>query len=167
MGITLARFFVVSYSPPPAGLAMQAAFATPRLSWVERVVLAAAGSVLVGLLVTAALLTPDPAGLGTHRQLGLPRCTIVEWYGIRCPSCGMTTSWAYLVRGRLISALVANAGGTLLALVAMACGPWLIASGLWGRWLAGPPREGLTLGVGLVIVVVTLTQWTLRLSLGW
>jgi hypothetical protein len=167
MRISLARFFVVSYSPPPAELAVQTPLAAPRLAWIERVVLATGGSVLVGLLATAALLTPDPAGMGTHQQLGLPRCTIVEWYGIRCPSCGMTTSWAHVVRGRLVSALAANAGGTLLALVAMICGPWLIVSGLRGRWLAGPPREGWTLTVGLAIVVVTLTQWTLRLSLGW
>jgi NAD(P)-dependent dehydrogenase (short-subunit alcohol dehydrogenase family) len=27
--------------------------------------------------------------------------------------------------------------------------------------------EGLTLALGLTIIVVTLTQWTLRVALGW
>ena len=157
----------MSYSPPPAGLPWQASAVAPRLRWLDRLVLALAGTVLLGLLVTAAWLTPNPQGMGTHQQLGLPPCTIVQWYGIRCPSCGMTTSWAHLLRGHVVAALRANAGGALLALTALACGPWLLASGLRGRWLIGPPREGLTLAIGLLIVVVTIAQWTLRLSLGW
>ena len=79
----------------------------------------------------------------------------------------MTTAWAHLLRGQVVLALQANAGGTLLALAAAACGPWLLASGVVGRWLVARPREGLTLAIGLLIVVVTITQWTLRLSLGW
>jgi len=133
----------------------------------ERLVLIAAGSLLLALLATAAWLTPSPRGLGTHQQLGLPPCTIVAWFGIRCPSCGMTTAWAHLLRGQVVSALRANAGGAMLALAAAVCGPWLLGSGLRGRWLVSPPREMLTLAVGLTIVVVTLTQWVLRISLGW
>src|SRR5262245_11862434 len=97
----------------------------------------AAGGVLVALLVTASRLTPSPQGLGTHRQLGLPPCTVLDWFGIRCPSCGMTTSWAHVARGRVLAATQANAGGALLALAAAACGPWLVGSGLCGRWLIG------------------------------
>ena len=119
------------------------------------------------LLVTAACLTPNPRGMGTHRQLGLPSCTFVQWFGVRCPSCGMTTSWAHLVRVHVASAFRANAGGALLAAVAMTCGPWLLISGLRGRWLVGPPREMAMLAVGLTIVAVTLIDWTLRLSFGW
>ena len=63
--------------------------------------------------------------------------------------------------------LQANAGGALLAMAAAVCGPWLVGSGLLGRWLIRPPREGLTLAIGLTIVLVTLTQWTVRISLGW
>jgi hypothetical protein len=137
------------------------------MRWLDRAVLALAGSLLLAMLVTAAWLTPSPRGIGTHQQLGLPPCTVVQWFGFRCPSCGMTTSWAYLLRGHVVPALRANAGGALLALSAAACAPWLLVSGLRGRWLIGRPREGLILAVGLLIVVVTLTQWTLRLSLGW
>jgi Protein of unknown function (DUF2752) len=155
----------VSYSPPPASAARPAP--APRLRWLERLLVTLAGGVLVTLLVTAAWLTPNPRGMGTHRQLGLPPCTIVQWFGIRCPSCGMTTSWAHLLRGHVASAFRANAGGALLAVAALLCGPWLLISGLRGRWLVTPPHEGMTLAVGLVIVAVTLIDWTLRISLGW
>ena len=157
----------MSYSPPPVSFAALGRPSMPRWRWLNRLVLVAAGSGLLSLLATAAWLTPSPQGLGTHQQLGLPPCTIVVWFGLRCPSCGMTTAWAHLLRGQVVLALQANAGGTLLALAAAACGPWLLASGVVGRWLVARPREGLTLAIGLLIVVVTITQWTLRLSLGW
>lgn len=126
-----------------------------------------AGSLLIVLLVTAARLTPSPRGMGTHQQLGLPPCTLVQWFGIRCPSCGMTTSWAYLTKGHVVAAFQANAGGALLALLAALCGPWLAASGVRGRWFVAPPHEWTTLAVGLSVVAVTILQWTFRLSLGW
>jgi hypothetical protein len=138
-----------------------------RWSWYERLLPMVAGGLLLALLATAASLTPNPQGMGTHQQLGLPPCTIVVWFGVRCPSCGMTTAWSHLLRGQVLAAMQANAGGALLALAAVACGPWLVGSGLLGRWLVGPPREWLTLAVGLTIVIATLTQWTLRISLGW
>jgi len=157
----------VSYSSPPADLAALAWTSAPRLRWLERLVIVLAGSVLLGLLITAARLTPSPRGMGTHQQLGLPPCTIVALYGIPCPSCGMTTAWAHLLRGHVVAAVRSNAGGAMLAVLAAMCGPWLVGSGLAGRWLIGPPREGVTLAVGLAIVVLTLMQWALHLSLGW
>jgi hypothetical protein len=157
----------VSYAPPPAGIAVGPRAGAPPWRWSQRVVAIAVGAMLVGLLVTAARLTPSSAGLGTHQQLGLPPCTVVDWFEIRCPSCGMTTSWAHMVRGHVLAALRANAGGAMLAIVAATCGPWLVGSGVRGRWLIGRPAEEIVLGMGLTIIVVTLVQWTLRLSLGW
>ena len=49
----------------------------------------------------------------THRQLGLPPCTFKEMTGLPCPSCGMTSSFALLVRGDVMNSLRANAVGTL------------------------------------------------------
>jgi hypothetical protein len=130
---------------------------------VQRLAMIAAGSVLIALLVTAWRLTPSPKGMGTHRQLGLPRCTFVELFDTRCPSCGMTTSWSHMMRGHVLSSFRANAGGALLALVALCCGPWLVVSGLRGRWTLVQPHEKVVLTVGVSIIVVTLTDWTLRL----
>ena len=156
----------MSYAPPPAGLSRPAWHTAPRMSWLKRLGVGLAGSVLLGLLATSARLTPDPQGIGTHRQLGLPPCTIVAWFGVRCPSCGMTTAWSHMVRGQVASAVRANSGGMLLALMAMAVGPWFVGSAIGGRWLISPPRDGVVIGVGLTIVIVTLVDWTMRLAFG-
>ena len=54
----------------------------------ERICLAVLTAGLVAVLSIAAWLAPDPSGLGTHQQLGLPACTSVAILGIRCPACG-------------------------------------------------------------------------------
>jgi hypothetical protein len=155
---------LASYSPPPtAGADARKAYRPARLGLVQRLAMVAAGSVLVGLLVTAWRLTPNPYGMGTHQQLGLPPCTIVQWFDMPCPSCGMTTSWSHMMRGHVVASFQANAGGALLALVAIGCGPWLVVSGLRGCWTLARPREIVVLAVGVTIVVVTLTNWTLRI----
>ena len=68
----------LDYSPPPtaAGPA-RGPFRPARIGWLQRGAMVLAGSVLVGLLITAAWLTPSRRGMGTHKQLGLPDCTIV------------------------------------------------------------------------------------------
>jgi hypothetical protein len=83
-----------------------------------------AGGLLV-VLAVAAWLTPDPSGIGTHQQLGFPPCTSVSVLGLRCPACGMTTSWALMSEGRISEALRANLGGAMLYLVALVSVPWL------------------------------------------
>jgi hypothetical protein len=130
---------------------------------IQRWMLVLAGCGLMILLLTAAALPPDPTGYGTHRRLGLPPCTMVALYGIRCPACGMTTSWSCLMRGEWMRALQANAGGFLMGLLAVAASPWLLASAARGRWWIGCPNEWLILGTGLLLVVVTLGDWVVRI----
>ena len=121
---------------------------------------------LVTLLGVSWRLTPDPAGMGTHHQLGLPMCSVRQFVGIRCPSCGMTTSWAHMVRGQVFSSVKANSGGALLAIVAIFTGPWMLLCGLRGRWLFRPPNEWAVLGVGMSVVFITVVDWIIRLNLG-
>jgi hypothetical protein len=134
-----------------------------RIGWAQRAAMVVAGSVLAGLLITAACLSPSPQGMGTHQQLGLPPCTMVDWFGVRCPSCGMTTSWAHMTKLQVLEAFRANVGGALLALTAAFCGPWLLVSGVRGKWTFTEPREMVVVVIGLAIIVVTLLDWTLRL----
>jgi len=98
---------------------------------VAAVVLLAAGAVL-GL---AMWLTPDPSGVGTHRQLGLPGCTMILASGYPCPTCGMTTAFSHAVRGRFIRSFHAQPAGFLLAvstfLVALAAGSTLVTTKTW------------------------------------
>jgi hypothetical protein len=75
----------------------------------------------------------------------------------------MTTSWAHMTRGQVVQAVRANTGGALLAILAATVGPWILLSGLAGRWLGGPPRESITIVVGLAVVVTTLIDWSVRL----
>lgn len=124
--------------------------------------------VLLTLLGLAVWLNPDPygTGYGTHQQLGLPPCTFTTVLKIRCPSCGMTTAWAYTVRGQLHKALGANVGGTLLALLAIVLVPWLAVTSIRGRWLFGRPRDMAIVIVAAVVLGVTLVDWCFRLWLG-
>jgi hypothetical protein len=127
------------------------------------VVLVLLGVALIAPLIVASRLTPNAAGMGTHQQLGLPPCTIVMFWGMRCPSCGMTTSWALATHGRLLAAAQANAGGLLLALIAVVMGPWSLVSGLRGYWIGGPPSDRLLAGSAILVVVVTLLDWAARI----
>jgi len=122
-----------------------------------------AGIALLSLLAVAGALAPDPRGLGTHERLGLPPCTFREWTGYRCPSCGMTTSWAHLVRGQVGQAFRDNVGGTLLGLAAGVLAPWALISGWRGRWLWRPLDERTALIVVWSLVTVTLIDWMVRL----
>ena len=92
---------------------------TPPLSTFGRR-LSAAGITLACLapLVFAAMLSPDPAGHGTHQQFGWPPCGMLLATGQPCPTCGMTTSWAHAVHGQWASAFAAQPGGFVLCLLA-------------------------------------------------
>ncbi|MFI5381258.1 MAG: DUF2752 domain-containing protein [Tepidisphaerales bacterium] len=68
-------------------------------------------------LVTALFVTPSPTGVGTHQGLGLQPCQFERQFGVPCPTCGMTTSFAYFVRGRIGPSLYVQPMGTLLAFV--------------------------------------------------
>ena len=142
-------------------------FDSLHLSSFQRVAGIALGSILIGLLATAAMLRPSQNGFGTHQQLGLPPCTIQVLYGLRCPACGMTTSWAHVTRGQPIAALRANVGGTLLAGLALVASPWLLVSGVRGRWIWRTPSEWTMAAVSLAVLLVMVVEWGCRLLAGW
>ncbi|RMH25002.1 MAG: DUF2752 domain-containing protein [Planctomycetota bacterium] len=88
----------------------------------------AAGAVValgaLAVLVVAAWLRPDPSGHGTHEQLGMLPCTWAAVLDKPCPTCGMTTSFAYAAHGDLLGAVAAQPFGALLAL--------MTAAAFWG-----------------------------------
>src|SRR5579871_2040396 len=88
---------------------------------------------LVAGFLLARWLEPDPRLFGTHQKLGFPPCTFRTLFGLPCPGCGMTTSFACLVRGRISDASRANIGGLLLALVLALQIPWCWRSAYQGR----------------------------------
>ncbi|MFK8115121.1 MAG: DUF2752 domain-containing protein [Rubripirellula sp.] len=114
------------------------------------------------LLGTARTLTPNSEGLGTHQQLGLPPCSMRVLAGIRCPGCGMTTSWAYFTRGHWLSSMQVNIGGFLLALASL----YVAFLSLRSAWAGVMPsmQTQRTLTFYMVgIVVVTILEWIRRL----
>ncbi len=121
---------------------------------------------LAVLLGVARVLTPNSQGRGTHQQLGLPPCTFLALFGRPCPTCGMTTAWAWLMRGCVDSALRSNASGTLLGLLALAGVPWLLVSAARGRWLPCTPTPVAAAGIAVALVLIALVQWSWRLWSG-
>ena len=136
----------------------------PKLHWYVRGLFVVFGIGLISLLTVAMCLEPSPRGYGTHTQLGLKPCSFTVMVGFRCPSCGMTTSWAHFVRGNIVGSLQSNSGGTMLALASAVAGPYLLVSGLIGRWWIRQPNEWVVVAVAGVIVLVTLVDWGIRLS---
>lgn len=87
-----------------------------RLTVGNRVVAALVALACLGLMGLALWLKPDSAGAGTHQQLGLIRCQTLSVTGVPCPSCGMTTSFAWFARGNLVASFYIQPAGCLLAL---------------------------------------------------
>ena len=79
------------------------------------------GGGCLAVLILAASLTPSRNGLGTHAKgLGLPECTFLHNTKLPCPSCGMTTSFAWFARGNLVASAYVQPMGTILAFMAAA-----------------------------------------------
>lgn len=127
-----------------------------HFSMAGRLALTLVAGLLIVLLATAAAIEPEERGYGTHQKLGFGECFVVAQWGVRCPSCGMTTSWARLLDGQIAGAVAANAGGVLLCLLAIVTAPWLLASSYLGRWWYLRPTASLVItslaGVALVVV---------------
>ena len=71
----------------------------------------------MGVLLLAFWLHPSTGGVGTHKQLGLPACGLLESTGVPCATCGMTTSFSLAAHGRLIDSFINQPGGGMLAIV--------------------------------------------------
>lgn len=128
-----------------------------------------AALVLLGcaaVLGVAAWLEPAPRGYGTHRQLGFGKCGMLVTTGLPCPTCGMTTAFAYTVRGRLISAFMAQPAGLLLALGTIACAGgagWVVLTGRVPR-VPLPIVTPYRLFLGLLVVLIG--SWVFKIVIG-
>ncbi|MEM9368402.1 MAG: DUF2752 domain-containing protein [Planctomycetota bacterium] len=141
----------------------ETAFHGSALSITARALTVVMVLVCVAPLVTACFLQPASAGLGTHQQLGLPPCSMRFLLGIRCPACGMTTSWAHFVRGAWLASLQSNAAGFLLA--ALNCG--LIFAGVIAIIRGQKPSPPLLRRFAYLAVAaggVALIDWVARLA---
>jgi hypothetical protein len=102
-----------------------------------------------------------PRRLSTHTQLGLQPCKFYELTGKPCPSCGMTTSFALLVRGDLANSLRANWVGTGSAILCLALIPWALASAWCGRTLFIRSMERALITTLLAFLALMFLRWVL------
>lgn len=112
-------------------------------------------------VIVARFLTPDPRGLGTHQQLGLPPCSMRVLFDLPCPGCGMTTSWSLFSRGNFNASIETNTGGFLLACLATAS----LAIGLHSIARKKPASRNSTRAITislLTIFGISLAQWLWR-----
>lgn len=137
-----------------------------RSNWWVRASLLGIGVTLAVVFGIALYLDPynpdgSPRTMATHTKLGMPPCNFVAMAGKPCPSCGMTTSFALLIRGDVLASLRANWVGTILATFWAALLVWSIASGIRGRALYIPSGRGeliITLIVA-VFLVLMIGRW--------
>ena len=117
----------------------------------------------LAVLVLARWLTPHPAGLGTHEQLGLPPCGVYAWLGLPCPACGLTTAFAHLARGEVMSSLEAQPLGLPLYALSWALVP-ISLRGLWrGHPLSAYLQRIDANRWAVFFVLSALLVWLLRL----
>ena len=150
------------WAPPELGREAAAPRAlVSRIAWFA---LFAMPAVVIGI---AATLTPDPAGHGTHTQLGLPPCGFLVITGVPCPGCGLTTAFANMTRLNIVGAAMANPFGVLLFMVSSATA--VVA--LVGLWKGLPVVETLDrLHVekwAILMAVTALLVWGVRVLTVW
>src|SRR5262245_13902745 len=133
-----------------------------RMSPPRRWVLVGLAAALASVFGVAGWLRPDERGYGTHEQLGLPPCAFRAITGIPCPSCGMTTSFAYVVRGQLSRAAWANPGGCLLAIGTVGLIPWCLISAMVGRPLGLRSLDRAAIAAVLLVFGISLLGWMVR-----
>lgn len=133
-----------------------------RLGGRARGMLAIAAALLAGLLGLSSTLRPDPRGYGTHVQLGLGPCTFATATGRLCPTCGMTTAFAWFVRGRIDRSWRANPAGCLIAAATVPTILWLLACAARGEPVGTRSIAGPLIGLLISACVVSLSSWLIR-----
>jgi hypothetical protein len=170
----LQRTEVIAIVPPPVPIdeTQQPLEVIPVLGpWVRGALVGAALG-MAAVFAVALWLDPYQADgaarrMETHRQLGLPPSTFYLTTGLPCPACGMTTSFALLVRGDVLNSLRANAVGTLLAAFCLLFIPWSLTSAAAQRPLFIRSMERAFTLVVIGFLVLMFLRWVIVLSLGW
>lgn len=121
----------------------------------------------LGLLAMGRFLTPSPNGHGTHEQLGLPPCTLMQRFGIPCPGCGVTTAVVLAGRGELAQSFWTQPLGFALALAALLALPLGLIAHFAGRdaWTLLQKLSQRPLWYALVALVVAAWIYKLVVTL--
>jgi len=131
------------------------------LTFVGRLVSLAVALAALAVLVIAVKLPPSPTGEGTHTGIGLQRCDFLATTGLPCPTCGMTTSFAWFVRANWVASFYVQPMGFALALATGA----LFWAALY-MTLTGSPLHRLTRQLPMTYVVVAVMAFGIA-AWGW
>ncbi len=116
-------------------------------------------------LAVARCLHPSATGVGTHVQLGLPPCRFLAITGIPCPSCGLTTSFAFAAHLEFGRAFIASPFGLLLFFAMFLAIP-AICIQLWRRVSYESIFRALDLSAIASWTVATyVTSWLCKLTI--
>ena len=132
-----------------------------RISVYSRLLAFTVSASSIALMTAAVRLRPSPDGIGTHRGMGFLPCNMLVTTGIPCPTCGMTTSFAWFFKGNLLASFYVQPGGFLLALGTGVIALWALYEAVTGRPIHRmvrylPPKPLLIVG-----------SMALALSWGW
>lgn len=89
------------------------------------------------MVLLAVVAQPDERGYGTHEQLGLAPCRMMQWTGVPCPGCGVTTSVTLAAQGHPLESLAVQPFGLLTAISLPLLALWALAVHLRGGDLYG------------------------------
>ena len=117
----------------------------------------------LGLVAMRFLLTPASQGYGTHEQLGLPACQAINWFGIPCPGCGVTTSVTWFAHGYAWQSFVAQPFGFALAAGAALSLPYALLRTAFGADMGGDLRRLGNRTLWISIVAVVALAWIYKI----
>lgn len=128
-----------------------------------RLVAALFAVAVLGVIGIARWLTPDPRGLGTHEQLGLPPCVSERFLGFPCPLCGMTTSFSLMAHARPGDAFYAQPAGAAAFLVALVLLSGGIVTACTGHLPTTVRRIAVSRGAIFFAILVLVVSWCYKL----
>ena len=127
--------------------------------------------VLTGILgataslpLLALLTEPDPRGFGTHEQLGLSPCRMMEWTGVPCPGCGVTTSVVLTTQGQPLEAFLAQPFGVLTVVALPFLSVWALVGHFRGRDLYRDIEERRAPWVRVTLLLM-LAAWIYKIAI--
>lgn len=128
-----------------------------QLLYTDRAVAAMVFLACAAVLGIGCWLTPASQGIGTHTQLGMAPCGMLQVSGMPCATCGMTTAVTYAAHGMLWRSFVTQPAGALFALACAAgviIGGYAVLTGMPVKPLLGRiarPRWFAIMGVAVAV----------------